>query len=76
MKLKNKSQIKLNKIYNHINRIKNEKINILCDELLKEVKKDIELDSQCKWEIVEILNNHKLDNNFRLLKINIRNYFI
>ena len=76
MKLTNKLDIKLNKIYNHIYRIENKKINILCDELSKDVKKDIELDNQSKWEIIEILENHKLDNDFRLLEINIRNYFI
>ena len=76
MKLKNKLEIKLNKIYNHIHRIENNKINILCNELLKELKKDNELDKQSKWEIIEILENHKLDNNFRSLLINIRNYFI
>jgi hypothetical protein len=86
MKLKNKNDkrfkelvdldIKLNKIYNHIHRIENKKINISCDELLKDIKKDNELDSQSKWEIIEILENHKLDNNFNTLLINIRNYFI
>ena len=76
MKLTNKIDIKLNKIYNHINRIENNEINILCHELLKDVKKDIELDFQDRWMIIEVLENHKLDNNFKKLLYNIRNYFI